>query len=567
LNIKDELHNNNRIIYKTIIEKIKTSNIKINNNTFGFLIKEFTKQFIRNKEIKFNHTNKNKLILDIVKGILKSIYLQNFNKTKEEIINKIPCTIKDQEFIKQVQNNQNIFDLVETSKNTNKKKIENKFPNIDLTSDRNIISRYVYNKFDTNKELITSDLKVNTINKAFDTINSYYAKKRMGLKSNFPKYLDKNSQYILPFYSSGRKKIDTYYRLTIGRYCSKNYLDIINDNNYICLNDNLKTQFKCYTHKQHLIDINDKKEIKNKYKVYILDSNGKKIPKYIDKSSEHIIHASYLNIKIPPILDNNNINLTYIEISPINNGMKYKVNFIYREKYPDKTIIDTKKITNYISIDLGMKNLLTIYDPSGRQIIISGKYLSKLNYTLNNKIDKLKNKLKKCNNKQNSTRIANLYIKKYNKINNYFNKLTKWLIKKYANKKIIIGYNSGWKTRVNMGKKNNRKFYEIPYNKLLKKILFKSTYNNFDVVLINESYTSKCDAFAFESIGKHDIYLGNRRKRGLFNSSTNKLINADLNGAINIMRKYFIKNKINFNKIIGENIFNPIKVNIFRDAN
>ena len=48
---------------------------------------------------------------------------------------------------------------------------------------------------------------------------------------------------------------------------------------------------------------------------------------------------------------------------------------------------------------------------------------------------------------------------------------------------------------------------------------------------------TRYDALALETIGKHEQYLGRRIKRGLFRSSTGKLINADQNGALNIMRK------------------------------
>ena len=58
-----------------------------------------------------------------------------------------------------------------------------------------------------------------------------------------------------------------------------------------------------------------------------------------------------------------------------------------------------------------------------------------------------------------------------------------------------------------------------------------------DFVEHEESYTSKCDALALEPVGKHEQYLGRRTKRGLFRSSVGKLINADHNGALNIMRK------------------------------
>ena len=70
-----------------------------------------------------------------------------------------------------------------------------------------------------------------------------------------------------------------------------------------------------------------------------------------------------------------------------------------------------------------------------------------------------------------------------------------------------------------------------------------------DFVKHEESYTSKCDALALESIGKHKEYLGRRVKRGLFRSSTGKVINADQNGALNILRK--VVGDSEFTRIVG----------------
>lgn len=82
-----------------------------------------------------------------------------------------------------------------------------------------------------------------------------------------------------------------------------------------------------------------------------------------------------------------------------------------------------------------------------------------------------------------------------------------------------------------------------------------------DVKITEESYTSKVDHFAFETLEKHDIYLGNRKKRGLFQSSVNQLINADINGSIGIARKVFGDSAVR--QIIGSGLaFNPIRVNI-----
>ena len=74
-----------------------------------------------------------------------------------------------------------------------------------------------------------------------------------------------------------------------------------------------------------------------------------------------------------------------------------------------------------------------------------------------------------------------------------------------------------------------------------------------------ESYTSKCNALAFEKIQKHDVYLGKRVKRGLFQSFVGKLINADVNGALNILRKVISDSFVR--KIIDSgSLFLPVKI-------
>ena len=104
-----------------------------------------------------------------------------------------------------------------------------------------------------------------------------------------------------------------------------------------------------------------------------------------------------------------------------------------------------------------------------------------------------------------------------------------------------------------MGKKSNLIFNKIPFMKLINKIKMK-----FNVLLTEESYTSKCDGLALEDLSKQESYNGKRINRGLFKSSTNKIINADLNGAINIMRK-----QLNLTKITGDRLMSPKRIQIY----
>ena len=102
---------------------------------------------------------------------------------------------------------------------------------------------------------------------------------------------------------------------------------------------------------------------------------------------------------------------------------------------------------------------------------------------------------------------------------------------------VIIGHNDGWKQNINLKDRTNQNFVMIPFNKLIEQIQYKAEKYGIKVIIKEESYTSKCDHFAHEEMKHHEKYLGKRKKRGLFYSSTGIKINADVNGAIGIMRK------------------------------
>lgn len=281
-------------------------------------------------------------------------------------------------------------------------------------------------------------------------------------------------------------------------------------------------------------------------------SIGKNIAKLMNTNK-------FIYIRLPEKLINKKCKIKLIEIIPKYAGYRYKINIVYdEEKYQENKKINND-INNFISIDIGVKNLMTIYNPSSNQRIIKGSYLTSINYYFNKKIDEAKSKLEK--NQKTSKKIRNLLIKRENILNFRIDKIANKFYNLYKNKsKIIFGYNEQWKNEVNLGRKTNRKFYGIPYNKLLMKI--ENKFKNKEVERINESYTSKCDALNLEEIKRHEKYDGKRMSRGLFESKTKQIINADLNGAINIMRLYCKSKKIIFEKINGINLSNPKKIDL-----
>ncbi len=191
----------------------------------------------------------------------------------------------------------------------------------------------------------------------------------------------------------------------------------------------------------------------------------------------------------------------------------------------------------YASIDLGVNNLCTLYLENDYPELISGRDIKSVNYFYN----KQKANWTTSNKVLYQKKLAKLSRYRENFINDKFHKISKYIIQKLIEKKIrnlVIGYNKGWKDNITLGKKNNQKFSYIPFYKLINMICYKCELHGIKVNIVEESYTSKCDALAFENIGKHEKYAGKRVKRGLFKSATGKLLNADVNGALNILRKY-----------------------------
>jgi transposase len=99
----------------------------------------------------------------------------------------------------------------------------------------------------------------------------------------------------------------------------------------------------------------------------------------------------------------------------------------------------------------------------------------------------------------------------------------------------------------------------IPFDRLIQQIRYKAQLVGIKVTTEEEGYTSKCSALDLETIGKHEdhAYAGKRVKRGLFRTSLGILINADVNGALNILRK-----------VIGDTFLKPFveKVKLYKVA-
>lgn len=196
---------------------------------------------------------------------------------------------------------------------------------------------------------------------------------------------------------------------------------------------------------------------------------------------------------------------------------------------------------NYLSIDLGLNNLMTCYDTkNNKSFIINGKPVKSINQYYNKKKTELQSNLIKNHNKYTSNRLNNLTLKRNNKITDYLHKSSRFIVNYCVENdiaNIVIGYNKEWKQDINIGKRNNQNFVNIPHQKLIYMLEYKSKLEGINFVQNEESYTSKCSALDLEPLNKQEKYMGRRVKRGLFVNSNEIKINADLNGALNILRK------------------------------
>ena len=191
---------NNNLIYNYIKNLLK--NIVLNNKNFNVYKTQITNHL--SGLIKFDLINKNFVFSDIVNNILRSFYNKNYFKLKNEIIQKKPFSVNDLELIKNVKENDYLFE----TKQINYKKLIKSELFLELLSDQNIITRIAYklikDKKNPNYNKLPSDIVTNIFDKAYQNINSFFKLKEKGIKCNMPKYLPLisiNSLFFLILFS------------------------------------------------------------------------------------------------------------------------------------------------------------------------------------------------------------------------------------------------------------------------------------------------------------------------------------------------------------------------------
>lgn len=275
-----------------------------------------------------------------------------------------------------------------------------------------------------------------------------------------------------------------------------------------------------------------------------------KPPSYYDKKTgRNWIVLTYQNIEVD---DKGNIKLPKAfkgirikarhkdnikQVRIITNGIAIKVQVLYE-------VADSMPSAGsfIMGIDLNVNNLTAIaFSNMSSPVIIDGRPLKANNQWYNKEKARLQELAKTLNIRHNTKRMGRLTERRNNKVKDYLHKVSRMVVNLAIQNDvgtIVIGNNQGWKQNSDMGKKTNQVFVGIPYLMLIKMIHYKADLVGITVKVVNEAYTSGTSYLDGEKPTEYYYNKSRRKTRGCFKSNTGEIINADVNGAYQIIKKY-----------------------------
>ena len=271
---------------------------------------------------------------------------------------------------------------------------------------------------------------------------------------------------------------------------------------------------------------------------YAIRIEGNKIKLSLSKNMQEKYKVKSLNFLIPRKL-RKLVDFSKIKIIKIKQeGSSIEMNVIYEKEEKAQVIANT----NIMAIDLGLNNIVACTNKdNANSLLVSGKEAKCKNKYINEKIRKLQQiqmKMEKTSkNFKNTNQINRLYEYRKNYMNTYMHKVSKMVIEYAKENKcgiIVIGDLKD----IKQGMDYNKNFVQIPINKLVQKIEYKAKLEGIKVEKISEKYTSGVSAIDKEEIKKENYNKKRRISRGMFITNTGIKINADINGSLNILRKY-----------------------------
>lgn len=363
----------------------------------------------------------------------------------------------------------------------------------------------------------------------------------------------------------------------------KNYTLLKNSPNYKALNSNMAQQIL--------------KEVDGSFKSFFsllkLAKQGKyafkdcRLPHYLPKDGYTTLVIGFVRLKgnklilpfsnsfkkthkaveitIPPMLLDKKVK--EIRIIPKAKARFFEIQYIYEAECVQRNL----NTNNALALDLGINNLVTAVSSNGKSFIIDGKKLKSINQWFNKENARLQSiKDKQHYGKKSTSRQKAIARNRNNKVNDYMNKAARKVINYCIANDIgalVVGYNETFQQSSHIGKRNNQNFVNIPYGQLRSKLEYLCKMNGIIFVKQEESYTSKSSFWDRDDIPVYNAdnpreyqFSGKRIHRGQYKTASGKIINADVNGALNIMRKSSV---VDVNILYGRGeVDTPVRIRI-----
>ena len=236
-----------------------------------------------------------------------------------------------------------------------------------------------------------------------------------------------------------------------------------------------------------------------------------------------------------------------VRIIPKNERFTVEVIYLFGKK----PVVEAK-MNRCMSIDLGVENIATLVFNTGLSpVLFKGGIIKSVNQWYNKLRSDYYAALRNGKNSKKrsfySKKLIKLDNKRNNQIKDQLHKISCNIVKIAIINNIdtiIIGKSSDWKQKVELGTKNNQNFVQIPHSILISMITYKANAEGIAVIVTEESYTSKASILDEDEIPTYqlgnkvkNIFSGKRISRGMYCSKNKILLNADVNGAANILKK------------------------------
>lgn len=236
-------------------------------------------------------------------------------------------------------------------------------------------------------------------------------------------------------------------------------------------------------------------------------------------------------------------NVKFIRIVPKANARYFEIQYVY-EADGSQSELDSAA---GLAIDLGINNLASCVMNTGEAFIIDGRRLKSINQWFNKENARLESIKSKQRHKGITRRQSAILRRRNNQVRDYLNKTARIIITFCLEKRIghlILGYNPDFQTGIRLGHVIRQAFMQIPFGRLKERIKNLCEKYGIEYHEQEESYTSKASFWDKDNMPVYDKndkteyhFSGRRIHRGLYESSDGRRLNADINGALNILRK------------------------------